>query len=349
MRRRARMPVVLQPADSGFNSHLREGRRGGRAGEGAVPFVRLLWDKEVATLGMPHLKSLDLELQVRLFFLFFSLFVARCSLFPPPFFSPLPAANAIVSIAPPACFSFCTYVCGFSVVGFREPLTSSPSLRGLGDHRSRLLLRKRSNVRTVCSCWHRAQGYKLRLARSTAVPRSSGSGRAACTLALCSSFPLSRIFCRVPVSVVNSCPVRCFFLGTLFRSSSCLHPSSLFRLPSLQASSSSPSRPCAHLLSRHGATSSHLVSHASQNPPNTSPIIPRLFPSKHFYHKNVLPPRRTRHCCCYTYHVDILQAEMADVVSPIYLQCEWDTCVCVCVLFFASLSLQPQARLTSKR
>lgn len=54
------MPVVLQPADSGFNSHL----RGGRGGEGVVPFVRLLCDKEVATLGMPHLKSLDLELQV---------------------------------------------------------------------------------------------------------------------------------------------------------------------------------------------------------------------------------------------------------------------------------------------
>ncbi len=59
------MPVVLQPADSGFNSHLRGGRGGRRRGsEGAVPFVRLLWDKEVATLGMPHLKSLDLELQV---------------------------------------------------------------------------------------------------------------------------------------------------------------------------------------------------------------------------------------------------------------------------------------------
>ncbi|CBJ48804.1 conserved unknown protein [Ectocarpus siliculosus] len=64
MRRRTRMPVVLQPADSGFNSHLREAREGGAGGNrGAVPFVRLLWDKEVATLGMPHLKSLDLELQ----------------------------------------------------------------------------------------------------------------------------------------------------------------------------------------------------------------------------------------------------------------------------------------------
>lgn len=59
------MPVVLQPADSGFNSHLRDGRGGGRENEGAVPFVRLLLDKEVATIGMPHLKSLDLELQVR--------------------------------------------------------------------------------------------------------------------------------------------------------------------------------------------------------------------------------------------------------------------------------------------
>ncbi|CAN0032080.1 unnamed protein product, partial [Ectocarpus fasciculatus] len=64
MRRRTRMPVVLQPADSGFNSHLRDAREGGAGGNrGAVPFVRLLWDKEVATLGMPHLKSLDLELQ----------------------------------------------------------------------------------------------------------------------------------------------------------------------------------------------------------------------------------------------------------------------------------------------
>lgn len=59
------MPVVLQPADSGFNSHLREGRGGGGGGEGAVPCVRLLLDKEVATIGMPHLRSLDLELQVR--------------------------------------------------------------------------------------------------------------------------------------------------------------------------------------------------------------------------------------------------------------------------------------------
>lgn len=59
------MPVVLQPSDSGFNSHLRDGRGGGRESEGAVPFVRLLLDKEVATLGMPHLKSLDLELQVQ--------------------------------------------------------------------------------------------------------------------------------------------------------------------------------------------------------------------------------------------------------------------------------------------
>ncbi|CAM9838191.1 unnamed protein product [Scytosiphon promiscuus] len=63
MRRRSRMPVVLQPADSGFNSHLREGRGWGGGSKGAVPCVRLLLDKEVATIGMPHLRSLDLELQ----------------------------------------------------------------------------------------------------------------------------------------------------------------------------------------------------------------------------------------------------------------------------------------------
>lgn len=69
------MPVVLQPADSGFNSHLKGG--GGSSGGGddgaegperamPVPFLRMLYEREVATLSMPHLKSLDLELQARI-------------------------------------------------------------------------------------------------------------------------------------------------------------------------------------------------------------------------------------------------------------------------------------------
>lgn len=77
------MPVVLQPADSGFNSHLRGssnsssgggaaaivGNAGGAEegeGEGAmpVPFLRILYEREVATLSMPHLRSLDLDMQV---------------------------------------------------------------------------------------------------------------------------------------------------------------------------------------------------------------------------------------------------------------------------------------------
>lgn len=82
MRRRTQMPVVLQPADSGFNSHLRGGAAaaagggdvgggGGGGGSGGssrsatpVPFLRVLYEREVATLSMPHLKSLDIELQV---------------------------------------------------------------------------------------------------------------------------------------------------------------------------------------------------------------------------------------------------------------------------------------------
>lgn len=70
------MPVVFQPSDSGFNSHLRGGSGGWSGGgeEGAegspfaampVPFVRVLYEREVATLSMPHLKSFDLELQAR--------------------------------------------------------------------------------------------------------------------------------------------------------------------------------------------------------------------------------------------------------------------------------------------
>lgn len=70
------MPIVFQPSDSGFNSHLRGGSGGWSGGgeEGAdssspaampVPFVRVLYEREVATLSMPHLKSFDLELQAR--------------------------------------------------------------------------------------------------------------------------------------------------------------------------------------------------------------------------------------------------------------------------------------------
>lgn len=85
------MPVVLQPADSGFNSHLRGGAaaaaaagRGGSGGAGGgggghgnpgsatpVPFLRVLYEREVATLSMPHLKSLDIELQVTNVCMFF--------------------------------------------------------------------------------------------------------------------------------------------------------------------------------------------------------------------------------------------------------------------------------------
>lgn len=70
MRRRTSMPVVFQPEDSGFNSHLRGSERRNHGEEGhmkalPVPFVRILYEREVATLGMPHLKSFDLELQVR--------------------------------------------------------------------------------------------------------------------------------------------------------------------------------------------------------------------------------------------------------------------------------------------
>lgn len=71
------MPIVFQPSDSGFNSHLRGGSggwTGGGGDEGAegsssaampVPFVRVLYEREVATMSMPHLKSFDLELQAR--------------------------------------------------------------------------------------------------------------------------------------------------------------------------------------------------------------------------------------------------------------------------------------------
>lgn len=70
------MPIVLQPADSGFNSHLRGITGGGssaRAGDVGgvgpesatpVPFLRILYEREVATLSMPHLKSLEIDLQV---------------------------------------------------------------------------------------------------------------------------------------------------------------------------------------------------------------------------------------------------------------------------------------------
>lgn len=95
MRRRTRMPVVLQPADSGFNSHLRRsssGESSGRIGDaltGApgsgtpVPFLRVLYEREVATMSMPHLKSLDIELQARsdAFLRFFAARrVIRCAL-----------------------------------------------------------------------------------------------------------------------------------------------------------------------------------------------------------------------------------------------------------------------------
>lgn len=74
------MPIVLQPANSGFNSHLRgsvgevvgavagavAGGGGGGGSQSAtpVPVLRVLYEREVATLSMPHLKSLDIELQV---------------------------------------------------------------------------------------------------------------------------------------------------------------------------------------------------------------------------------------------------------------------------------------------
>ena len=63
------MPVVLQPTNSGFNSHLRGGGSEnvviqGRAGVATpVPFLRILYESEVATMSMPHLKSLDVDLQ----------------------------------------------------------------------------------------------------------------------------------------------------------------------------------------------------------------------------------------------------------------------------------------------
>lgn len=75
------MPIVLQPANSGFNSHLRGsagevvgavagtgtggGSVGGSQSAAPVPVLRILYEREVATLSMPHLKSLDIELQVR--------------------------------------------------------------------------------------------------------------------------------------------------------------------------------------------------------------------------------------------------------------------------------------------
>ncbi|CAM9775046.1 unnamed protein product, partial [Phaeothamnion confervicola] len=105
MRRNARMPVVLQPVDSGFNSHLRSGGGGGggigddiddggvigartggavsfTAGGGAaggsggkagkaggggavasVPFLRVLYEREAATLSVPHFKSFEVAVQ----------------------------------------------------------------------------------------------------------------------------------------------------------------------------------------------------------------------------------------------------------------------------------------------
>ncbi|KAG5175783.1 hypothetical protein JKP88DRAFT_351402 [Tribonema minus] len=70
MRPRARFPVVMQPVDSGYNSHMRRRDSGGTGGGAAaaavppaIPFVCIQYEREVATLGMPHFKSFEVALQ----------------------------------------------------------------------------------------------------------------------------------------------------------------------------------------------------------------------------------------------------------------------------------------------
>jgi hypothetical protein len=51
MRKHALMPIILRPVDSGFNSHLSLEAKGR-----SIPFIRVLYEREIASVGVPHFK-----------------------------------------------------------------------------------------------------------------------------------------------------------------------------------------------------------------------------------------------------------------------------------------------------
>mmetsp|Transcript_31543 Transcript_31543/g.41694 ORF Transcript_31543/g.41694 Transcript_31543/m.41694 type:complete len:493 (+) Transcript_31543:1-1479(+) len=56
MRPKSRFPVVFQPINSGFNSHV-------KMEDTEIPFLRISYERELATPNIPHFKSIEIALQ----------------------------------------------------------------------------------------------------------------------------------------------------------------------------------------------------------------------------------------------------------------------------------------------
>lgn len=56
--------MIVSSGGGGGSAGVGDGNMGGPGSATPVPFLRVLYEREVATLNMPHLKSLDIELQV---------------------------------------------------------------------------------------------------------------------------------------------------------------------------------------------------------------------------------------------------------------------------------------------